>query len=616
MIIYILFALVNSACINPVSPCDPSIDYFPKSQFNYARSISNVVNRKSSLAFVVSYPDPQTGSQTQKQYTFVRCGCAAPINSTSTVIMVPVNSTMIQLPSSAAKAEALGQLSSLQFVEDGNSIGSNAIYNAIKLGSVKDLQYQYGVLSTQLPDVLITGPGSLLSLDVNGNKSPNPSYYGQTFTPGLEALRLIDTDSIETSPLGRAELLLLHGYLYDVPQTANDLFSNIVLGYNRVKTKASVSIRRPFIAQGFGNAGNWTIVSRTSYIGLLLQDSNVDFIGSEDLTESSLTSDQWSNLFGQASMWIDVQGAGSINSPKSTIDALLNGKNAARSTQGDYLFFSNLLSIQCFGAFSNDAMLKTSGNSFFSMGTIRPDLVLADFVHMFHPEQPGIGGLTFYRRLASQSGSFQSTTCPFQYVTQYPTLGSTIVRASFTVRGISSTIFSQLIPVALKPQLSQIWSFKNKLDCFVQSVSPDSFEFTIAVRTSRPEQAYQYQTVFSRGRDTVISLIQGGIQPFLSANSAGLSLLKNTTDVSRVTVEQGPLYTLHGDSGPVLYTPNLFPGGLTGGQVAGIAVGSILFFFLSIVVMSYCAFKCALRNVYRKLDRKMPPKPKGPFMLK
>ena len=61
----------------------------------------------------------------------------------------------------------------------------------------------------------------------------------------LSSTQFIDTDSGESTPLGRAELLKLHGLIFGVAKTAQAIFDSIVVNYQAAMRVAAVAKRRP-----------------------------------------------------------------------------------------------------------------------------------------------------------------------------------------------------------------------------------------------------------------------------------------------------------------------------------------------------------------------------------
>jgi hypothetical protein len=57
--------------------------------------------------------------------------------------------------------------------------------------------------------------------------------------------QFIDTDAGESTPLGRAELLKLHGLIFGVAKTAQAIFDSIVVNYQAAMRVAAVAKRRP-----------------------------------------------------------------------------------------------------------------------------------------------------------------------------------------------------------------------------------------------------------------------------------------------------------------------------------------------------------------------------------
>jgi len=221
MILSLLSGLASAKCLNPVANCNASMNYFSSiPKFWYSVTISKFEQSNTFINVELSYGDPAL----KESYVLVQCGCPAPTkHKDSKVIYVPVESAMVQERVTVPKINLIGQTYSIKYVEDASSITSTTFQSAVRYGIVEDISFDYSRLrNDSYPDVIFTKPGTMMRDGVE-----NPTWYNQSFTSGLEALRFLETDAYEKTPLGRAELLKLYGIIFGVSDSADSIFSAV-----------------------------------------------------------------------------------------------------------------------------------------------------------------------------------------------------------------------------------------------------------------------------------------------------------------------------------------------------------------------------------------------------
>uniref|UniRef100_A0A7S4AX69 Uncharacterized protein n=1 Tax=Pseudo-nitzschia australis TaxID=44445 RepID=A0A7S4AX69_9STRA len=266
------------------------------------------------------------------------------------------------------------------------------------------------------PDVLITEPRSL------GPLADDPKILARQF---------IDSDPGEATPLGRSELMKLVALLVGSVETGNTLFETIETRYNDVKTTAAKARKRPTVMVGKPGTWNeaarnsWMITVGSTYVGQFLRDANVEYRNSDDEVNKELcgsgcgvcpsgTSDtrcsldivDYLDLFRSADYWISA-GIGancwsaSCNFEITSDDLLDENRD----------IYSQFLPMQCGSVIGLDKSQNGSGNKYWELGRLRPDLVLMDLVTLMHPDLEVQEETTFFRMLPPLSNSTGMSPC-------------------------------------------------------------------------------------------------------------------------------------------------------------------------------------------------------------
>ena len=175
----------------------------------------------------------------------------------------------------------------------------------------------------------------------------------------------------ETTPLGRAEWIRLFGVFFNVPQKADSIFNSIMARYNAIVAQvASLNAPKPTVFGGMEYQGVWYVSGGASYIANLYQDAGAEYLFADNLLSGSRPLD-FEVVYDKAmdaDYWRIMQGS----SENLTFSAIEQWNRH----YVDFEAFKNQKIIVC----------NPSKVPYFEKGTLEPDVVLADFVSILHPE--------------------------------------------------------------------------------------------------------------------------------------------------------------------------------------------------------------------------------------
>lgn len=193
---------------------------------------------------------------------------------------------------------------------------------------------------------------------------------------GYEALTGVDIPLVphlgyqETTPLGQAEWIKFIGLLTCEEEKANAIFAGIEHRYNELKEKAARTEGRPVVLSGELHGGNWYVGGGRSFLAQIFRDAGGDYFLPEDKSSGGLNLD-FETVYSQtanASYWRIVN---SFNGDFS-YDVL----KAEDARYADLKAFKSKGVIYC----------NMSRKPFYENMPVQPDVVLADLIHIFHPE--------------------------------------------------------------------------------------------------------------------------------------------------------------------------------------------------------------------------------------
>ena len=234
------------------------------------------------------------------------------------------------------------------------------IKKGLKAGTITDLGMATSIniekLIAAAPEILIVSP------------------FENTKRTEFEKIKLVvvkDASYMEESPLGRAEWIKFEAAFTNEDKLADNIFRNIEKKYTGLCQKVSTTTIRPtvFTEKKFGDI--WYVAGGRSYLGRFLEDAGAKYIWKE-LNQSGSRPYTFEKVYAKAlkaDYWLikynDVQ-------KDMTYETLKN----------EYPLYVNFNAYQRKHVFA----INTAKTPFYESGPMEPDKVLADLVHIFHPE--------------------------------------------------------------------------------------------------------------------------------------------------------------------------------------------------------------------------------------
>ena len=191
-------------------------------------------------------------------------------------------------------------------------------------------------------------------------------------------------DYLEANPLGKAEWVVALAYLCGVEEQGKEFFEGVERRYNALREEKHGSAYRPRVMLNLPYRDTWFMPPRNSYMVRLIEDAGGEYLLSENDSNTSkpISLEEALILAMKADFWINL---GQIAS-KTELEAV-----APRFAKVDAVKFGRI--------YNNTKRTNASrGSDFWESGTIRPDLILADLVKMFHHEAT-TEALYYYKKL-------------------------------------------------------------------------------------------------------------------------------------------------------------------------------------------------------------------------
>ena len=291
-------------------------------------------------------------------------------------IQVPLQSIVVTSTTNIPFLEMLGVEKSLVGFPNTNYISSVKTRKLIDSGLVKNVGQNEKLNTEQLIEL---NPNLIIAFGIDNN---NP-MIDNLQKSGLKVL--IQADWMEQSPLGKAEWIKLYGALFGKEKEAKSLFDNIVKNYNDavqlVATKKSAST----VLYGSMYENQWYVAKGNSWIAQFMKDAKGNYLWAdvEGTGSLSLSFEKILEKAKTAQYWITA-------SPFKSLTELENSN--PHYSQFDAFTKKNVYSFE-------SKLGATGGIIYYELAPSRPDLVLKDYIKIFHPEILPNYSFTFAQKL-------------------------------------------------------------------------------------------------------------------------------------------------------------------------------------------------------------------------
>jgi len=289
---------------------------------------------------------------------------------------VPSGYTKIRVPIKNTICMTALQLSNFTILDAHDVVkgitGTKNLFNKDILERVKDGRIvkigMEGNFDTELvlaanPDVIFISPSKRGGYDAI-------KETGITLVPHLGYQEL--------DPLGQAEWIKFVGMFIGKEREANDIFAGIENRYNGLKSKADSLIHHPSpntqhptptVFSGEMHYGNWHAVGGKNYLAQIFRDAGADYvINDEETAGEDLEFEKMYALAAKADYWRILNSFPG----EFTYEAL----KASEPRNELFQAFKEKKVIYC----------NMKQQAYYEISPVQPDVLLKDFVAIFHPE--------------------------------------------------------------------------------------------------------------------------------------------------------------------------------------------------------------------------------------
>ena len=373
----IVFLFTLSACQQPTSvkeePSRASLTTIP---LQYA---SNFSIQKNGTLTILSVGKAWNGQNAPDlQYVLYPKTEKAPSGFGNAVLVpVPVDRIICTGTTQTAILDFLAASDRIVAIADGKYLYNPSIQKRIEDGTLPELGTEQGL---NYEKALAVKPELVFSFSNGGNR-PH-----QKFTElGIPVVMI--AEFMEETPLGKAEWVKFFAYFLGKEESANSNFQAMAQRYETLKKEFSTvsSEKKPSVFTGTLQGSAWHVPGGKSFMARFIEDAGGQYLwaDNEDAGALALDFETVLNKAQKADIWLNV--------------ILANSRKDLLATDERYQYFQAFAQSKIYSYTAR--ISKNGGYDFFESAIVRPDVVLQDLIHIFHPAALPNHKLFYYKHL-------------------------------------------------------------------------------------------------------------------------------------------------------------------------------------------------------------------------
>lgn len=279
-------------------------------------------------------------------------------------VTIPVRTMVSASSTHYAFIDMLGVTECLKGVCDIKRTYNRKILEGLKTGKIADLGDPFRI---NVERCLMLKP-DLVMFSAYNQHDENVARLQAAGIPVI-----YNNEWMEESLLGRAEWIKFIAAFFEKDELADSLFNSVEKKYTGLLSQVEkASSRKPVILSGDNFRGTWYQPGGRSFTAKLFADAGGDYIYRKDTTSGSIpfSFEQVFKDLKDADIWVGATNGESLN------ELSLNDQR--------YSLFKPFRDGRIY-SYTN-RVTPNGGNDYWEGAVARPDLLLGDFIFLFHPE--------------------------------------------------------------------------------------------------------------------------------------------------------------------------------------------------------------------------------------
>ncbi|MDM8159740.1 ABC transporter substrate-binding protein [Labilibaculum sp. K2S] len=315
----------------------------------------------------ISVYNPWQKDVVWKEYALIPRNKSIPENLPDgiVVVKVPVNSVCTFSNTHIGPIVKLGLENKLLGMTRAEKVYNKSISEKVKRGDIANLGGAHNK-NVDIEQIVELNPELIVLSALNGVKA------GEEQLAELGFKLAYSLSWMEETPLGRAEWLKFTAAFFNKEKLADSLFKQTEMNYKQLKAKVVNLKTKPNILLGWSYKGIWYVPGGKNYMVSYLRDAGANYFLFDDETRGNIPMSVESVLdqCSQADIWIYPGISKSLNDIENSGEIFTQFK--AFKNKEIYNIYKR----------TNDY----GASDWWETGSLRPDLVLKDFIQVLHPD--------------------------------------------------------------------------------------------------------------------------------------------------------------------------------------------------------------------------------------
>lgn len=371
---FVAFAVLFCCCNQPQkqkSPCQKQsslpLQYKPHFSVDYYDGFKVITVFGTDSASVIG------------QYVLLPQKKPAPVGfENATLIETPVRGSIAVSTNHVAIYSKLGIVDTLLGVANATLIYDTVVQKNLadgKLKSVGSNEYNFELMAMLQPTFVLH----------SGSYDGGDKLQVKLQSMGIKTV--LCADYMEQNPLARAEWIKFVAAFYNLEQVADSLFQITEKNYLRLQQLAASTKFKPKVFCNMPFKEIWYMPTGQNFSAQLIADAGGDFLWKEAMPNNGL------NL----SLDYEAVYAKAANADVWLINSLANSLNEVKGADAKHQDFAAYKNGKVYN--HNNRTTASGGSDYWESGVMSPDVLLADLIHIFHPDLMPAHQLIYYKKL-------------------------------------------------------------------------------------------------------------------------------------------------------------------------------------------------------------------------
>lgn len=294
----------------------------------------------------------------------------------ATEIVIPLQSLIVTSTTHVALTDVLGANNIIEGVVGGEYVYNEEVKNSLDNNEI--VSFSEGEFNKE--QALAMNPDLIM---ISGGQSSQFDDYRILIKSGINIL--VNSEWLETTPLGKAEWIKVMAALLDREERANEHFNIVKKRYKELKSEVQKANEKPDVLINLPFKGAWFVPGGNSYTAQLLKDAGADYPWS-DSEETGGLRKSFEVVYKvglDADVWLNPGSATS--------------KNEILTKDSRFRDFKSFQTGKIYNHYKRTN--SSGGNDFWESGVVYPEIVLADLIKILHPSIVPDHSLYYYHKV-------------------------------------------------------------------------------------------------------------------------------------------------------------------------------------------------------------------------